>query len=79
MCSTASCTLLTMQQLIKGLDGAGILARHIAPLQDKLQTMLGTSDVEARELMKRVRIAQPTRRPVALQARAAGQTPAHWR
>lgn len=59
--------LLTMQQLTKGLDGAGILARHIAPLQDKLQTMLGTSDVEARELMKRVRIAQPTRRPVALQ------------
>jgi predicted DNA-binding transcriptional regulator YafY len=59
--------LLTMQQLIKGLDGAGILARHMAPLQDKLQTMLGTSEVEVRELMKRVRIAQPTRRPVGLQ------------
>jgi predicted DNA-binding transcriptional regulator YafY len=59
--------LLTMQQLIKGLDGSGILARHLAPLQDKLQTMLGASEAEVRELMKRVRIAQPTRRPVGLQ------------
>jgi predicted DNA-binding transcriptional regulator YafY len=59
--------LLTMQQLISGLDGAGILARHLAPLQDKLQAMLGATDSEVREAMKRVRIAQPTRRAVALQ------------
>ena len=58
--------LLTMHQLIAGLDGAGILARHLAPLQDKLQAMLGAGEAEVRELMKRVRIAQPARRPVGL-------------
>ncbi|MEY4747850.1 MAG: hypothetical protein RIQ60_64 [Pseudomonadota bacterium] len=59
--------LLTMHQLIAGLDGGGILARHLAPLQDKLQAMLGAGEAEVRELMKRVRIAQPARRPVGLQ------------
>jgi predicted DNA-binding transcriptional regulator YafY len=59
--------LLTMHQLIAGLDGAGILARHLAPLRDKLQTMLGAGDAEVRELMRRVRIAQPTHRAVGLQ------------
>ncbi|MFM2120526.1 MAG: hypothetical protein RL722_1994, partial [Pseudomonadota bacterium] len=60
--------LLTMNQLIAGLDGAGILARHLAPLQEKLQSMLGRSEAEVREAMKRVRIAQPTQRAVGLQS-----------
>ena len=48
--------LLTMHQLIQGLDDGGVLARHLQPLLDKLHGMLGTSDAEARELMKRVKI-----------------------
>jgi predicted DNA-binding transcriptional regulator YafY len=57
--------LLTMHQLIQGLDEGGVLARHLQPLLDKLHGMLGTSEHEAKELMKRVRIASPARRPVA--------------
>ena len=56
--------LLTMHQLIEGLDGGGVLGRHLTPLLDKLHGMLGASEGESRELMKRVRIASPARRPV---------------
>jgi predicted DNA-binding transcriptional regulator YafY len=57
--------LLTMHQLIQGLDEGGVLARHLQPLLDKLHGMLGASEDESRELMKRVRIVSPARRPVA--------------
>ncbi len=57
--------LLTMHQLIQGLDEGGVLARHLQPLLDKLHGMLGASETEARELMKRVKIVNPARRPVA--------------
>jgi len=57
--------LLTMHQLIQGLDEGGVLARHLQPLLDKLHGMLGTSESEAKELMRRVKIASPARRPVA--------------
>ena len=56
--------LLTMHQLIQGLDEGGVLARHLQPLLDKLHGMLGASDAEARELMKRVKIMSAARRPV---------------
>ncbi|MES2956656.1 MAG: WYL domain-containing protein [Pseudomonadota bacterium] len=56
--------LLTMHQLIQGLDEGGVLARHLQPLLDKLHGMLGTSDAEAREMMKRVKILGAARRPV---------------
>ncbi|MFZ2987099.1 helix-turn-helix transcriptional regulator [Ideonella sp.] len=56
--------LLTMHQLIQGLDAGGVLSRHLQPLLDKLNAMLGTSESESRELMRRVRIASPARRPV---------------
>lgn len=56
--------LLTMHQLIHELDAGGMLARHLQPLLDKLHGMLGTSDREAQELMRRVRIVTPARRPV---------------
>jgi predicted DNA-binding transcriptional regulator YafY len=56
--------LLTMHQLIEGLDGGGVLGRHLQPLRDKLHGMLGASGDEARALMRRVRIANPARRPV---------------
>jgi predicted DNA-binding transcriptional regulator YafY len=56
--------LLTMHQLIQGLDEGGVLARHLQPLLDKLHGMLGASDEEAKELMKRVKIMSAARRPV---------------
>jgi len=57
--------LLTMHQLIEGLDAGGVLGRHLQPLLDKLHTMLGQSEQDARDLMRRVRIVSPARRPVA--------------
>jgi predicted DNA-binding transcriptional regulator YafY len=57
--------LLTMHQLIQGLDEGGVLARHLQPLLDKLHGMLGASEGESRELMRRVKIAHAARRPVA--------------
>ena len=56
--------LLTMHQLIQGLDEGGVLARHLQPLLDKLHGMLGASDTEAKQLMKRVKIMSAARRPV---------------
>ena len=57
--------LLTMHQLIGGLDEGGVLARHLQPLLDKLYGMLGTSDEQARDLVRRVKVMAPARRPVA--------------
>ena len=56
--------LLTMHQLIEGLDGGGVLGRHLQPLLDKLHGMLGASEGESKELMKRVKITSPARRAV---------------
>ena len=56
--------LLTMHQLIAGLDAGGVLGRHLQPLLDKLHGMLGTSEGESRELLRRVRVISPARRPV---------------
>jgi predicted DNA-binding transcriptional regulator YafY len=57
--------LLTMHRLIGGLDEGGVLARHLQPLLDKLHGMLGTSDDEAREMVKRIRVLSAAKRPVA--------------
>jgi predicted DNA-binding transcriptional regulator YafY len=57
-------SLLTMHELISGLDDGGVLGRHLQPLLDKLHGMLGSSASEARALMRRVRIVSPARRPV---------------
>lgn len=56
--------LLTMHQLIQGLDEGGVLARHLQPLLEKLHGMLGASEDDAEQLMKRVKIVSATRRPV---------------
>ena len=57
--------LLTMHQLIEGLDEGGVLARHLQPLLDKLHAMLGAGEADASELMKRVKVLSAARRPVA--------------
>ena len=54
--------LLTMHQLLAGLDDDGVLSRHLQPLLDKLQGMLGADELEARELMRRVKVISPARR-----------------
>ena len=57
--------LLTMHQLIAGLDDGGVLGRHLQPLLDKLHGMLGATGDEAQSLMRRVRIVNPAKRAVA--------------
>lgn len=56
--------LLTMHQLLAGLDDDGVLARHLQPLVDKLQGMLGADAAQARELMRRVKVIGTARRRV---------------
>ena len=56
--------LLTMHQLVAGLDDDGVLARHLQPLMEKLQGMLGTDESTARELMRRVKVIGTARRRV---------------
>lgn len=52
-------TLLSMRELIGQLDARGTIARHLRPLQDRLHGLLGASEAEARELIRRVRISNP--------------------
>jgi predicted DNA-binding transcriptional regulator YafY len=56
--------LLTMHQLLDGLGVNGSMGRHLQPMLDRLHGMLGTSASEARELIRRVRVVPPARRPV---------------
>ena len=56
--------LLTMHQLLAGLDDDGVLARHLQPLMEKLQGLLGTDEGTARELMRRVKVIVTARRRV---------------
>ncbi len=56
--------LLTMHQLMAGLDDDGVLSRHLQPMLDKLQGMLGADESEARELMRRVKVISTARRRV---------------
>jgi predicted DNA-binding transcriptional regulator YafY len=54
--------LLTMHQLMSGLDDDGVLSRHLQPLIDKLQGMLGSDESESREMMRRVKLISTARR-----------------
>ena len=53
-----------MYQLIAGLDSAGMLQRHLQPILQRLNTMLGSSRMQAQELQRRVRITGAARREV---------------
>ncbi len=57
--------LLTMHQLLAGLDDDGVLSRHLQPMMDRLEGMLGADESEARELMRRVKVISTARRRVA--------------
>ncbi len=54
--------LLTMHQLAAGLDDDGVLARHLQPMMERLQGMLGTDEAEARQLRRRVKMISTARR-----------------
>ena len=56
--------LLTMHQLLTGLDDDGVLARHLQPLLERLQSMMGGDDNASRELMRRVKVIGTARRRV---------------
>ena len=59
--------MLTMYQLISGLDSAGMLQRHLQPILQRLNTMLGSTHMQAQELQSRVRIIGLARREVPSQ------------
>jgi predicted DNA-binding transcriptional regulator YafY len=56
--------LLMTHQLLSELDGEGLLSRHLQPLLDRVHEMLGTSESEAKAIVKRVKIISAARRPV---------------
>ena len=56
--------LLTMYQLIAGLDTAGMLQRHLQPILERLNAMLGSDRMPAQELQRRIRIVGAARREV---------------
>ena len=57
--------LLTMQQLLAGLDAGGVLTTHIAPLMARLNALLGPQgNAEATELRQRVCIIRLAQRSV---------------
>jgi predicted DNA-binding transcriptional regulator YafY len=56
--------LLSMHQLLAGLDDSGVLARHLQPMLDRLQGMLGADARQAGELTRRVKVIGTARRRV---------------
>lgn len=57
-------SLLMAHKLLSELDGEGVLSRHLQPLLDRVHEMLGTSEAEAKAIVKRVKIISAARRPV---------------
>lgn len=58
--------LLTMQQLLKGVE-PGLLAPHVEPLLTRLRAMLATDDLALPEVEWRIRIIQIAARPMKLE------------
>ena len=54
--------LLSMHQMLTSLDENGLLARHLAPMFDKLYRMLGTDEREAAEMTQRIQLIGTARR-----------------
>lgn len=62
--------LLMAHQLLSDVDAEGVISRHLQPLLERIHQMLGTAGVSAaagRQLLSRVKIASPVRRPVSTQ------------
>lgn len=54
--------LLTLHQMLAGLDEGELLGRHLAPMFERIHAMLGLDDKEARELPRRVKLIATSRR-----------------
>jgi predicted DNA-binding transcriptional regulator YafY len=57
-------SLLMAHQLLSELDTEGVISRHLQPLLERIHQMLGPDEVDAKSLLKRVRIINAARRPV---------------
>lgn len=60
-------SLLMANQLLSELDSNGFISRHLHPLLGRIHELLGTTEAEAKTLLKRVKIASPAKRPVTSQ------------
>jgi predicted DNA-binding transcriptional regulator YafY len=60
--------LLTMQQMLAGLDEQGVVGRHLQPMFDKITGMLGVDEGEAREMSRRVKLIGTARRRLRSEA-----------
>ena len=58
--------LLTMQHLLAQLDAGGLLGRHIAPLTQRLTSLLGDGTGGAQDLARRIRVQTVGARAVSL-------------
>ena len=56
-------SLLMAHQLLAELDSQGAISRHLQPLMQRIHQMLGT--VDAGDVLQRVKIVSPAKRPVA--------------
>jgi predicted DNA-binding transcriptional regulator YafY len=54
--------LLTLHQMLAGLDEGELLGRHLGPMFDRIHAMLGLDEKEARELPRRVKLISTARR-----------------
>ena len=61
-------SLLMAHQLLNELDSDGVISRHLQPLLERIHQMLGNEQVDARLLLKRVKIISPAKRPVGTQS-----------
>jgi predicted DNA-binding transcriptional regulator YafY len=57
-------SLLMTHQMLSELDGEGLISRHLQPLLERVHHLLGSDGADARDLMKRVRLISPAKRPV---------------
>ncbi len=60
-------SLLMANQLLSDLDSEGVISRHLQPLLDRIHQMLGSEDVDANWLLKRVKIISAAKRAVPSQ------------
>lgn len=60
--------LMSMHQILSGLDENRVLTRHLQPLIEKLTGMLGQDESESREMMRRVKLISTAKRKVSGQS-----------
>lgn len=54
--------LLTLHQMLEGLDEGELLGRHLAPMFERIHAMLGLDEAGARELQRRIKLISTARR-----------------